>query len=470
MKKFNSNYNNHTFVIGFVLLITFTSCEGFLSQTSTNDVADEDMFSDAASLESARIGMYNSLQNQYYYGGFYQLITDAYSDNGATGGYDNLDLDELGNKLATPNNIYLENCWIAMYNTIYTANQILENIDGITDPLLSDDLRNDIKGEALTIRAMAHFDVLRMFGEHWDNAGIYGIPVVTAVLSTEDIVGRSTVAATYDAILSDLLLAETLLSNDDLRFDPPSFKGAQFITKTACHALLARTYQYKNDNTNALIYAQKVITEGFASLIGADELMAIYTNKLSSESIFELVFNGQDKSQFNALTYARPDALRGEISFLAAADLATFYEARPDDLRSSLVDFINNDVSIEPDGRTQKYRGEVFQENSAYIFRFAEILLILAESSSFPDGVTYLNDLRSERGMSPIAVASPEEFKSALMDERRSELNFEGHRYFDLAHFGMVTEVLGDGVLSCLPIPAREVGASSGAILQYPGY
>ena len=137
-KSLKNSFQFNNWVLGsLVILITlnFTSCESFLSQTSTNDVADEDMFNDAASLESARIGMYNSLQNQYYYGGFFPLMADAYSDNGATGGYDNLDLDELGYKEATPNNIYIENCWIAMYNTIYNCNQIITNIDNINDPL-----------------------------------------------------------------------------------------------------------------------------------------------------------------------------------------------------------------------------------------------------------------------------------------------------------------------------------------------
>lgn len=454
----------------FLATILFSSCESFLSQTSTNDVANSDMFTDAASLESARIGMYNTLQNQYYYGGFYPLMVEAYSDNGATGGYDNLDLDELGYKAATPNNIYIENCWIAIYNTIYTANQIITNAEGINDATLTDEVRNDIIGEALTIRAMAHFDLLRMFGEHWDNASIYGIPVVTTILSPEDVVGRSTVSETYAAILNDLLTAETMLSNDDLRLDPPTFKGAQFITKTACQALLARVYQYQFDYTNAAIYVQKVITEGFANLLSSSEFGAIYTTKLSSEAIFELVFNGQDKSQFNALTYARPDALRSEVSFLASAELNTFYDDRTDDLRFGLIDFINNDLSIEPDGRTQKYRGEVFQDNSAYVLRYSEMLLILAEASGYPAGVANLNDLRNARGMTDASPASPEEFAQDLIDERRSELNFEGHRYFDLAHFGLVTDILGEGVLPCFPVPGREINASGGVIEQYPGY
>jgi starch-binding outer membrane protein, SusD/RagB family len=454
----------------FVLTSIFTSCESFLSQTSTNDVADDDMFTDAASLESARIGLYNTLQNQYYYGGFYPLMADAYSDNGATGGYDNLDLDELGYKVATPNNIYIENCWIAMYNTIYTANQIITNAPLIDDPTLSEELRNDIIAEALTIRALAHFDLLRLFGEHWDNASTYGIPVVTSILSPEDAVGRSTVAATYEAIINDLVTAESMLSNDDLRFDPPTFKGPQFITKTANQALQARVYQYQSDYANALIYADKVLNDGFASIVLAANIGSIYNTKFSSEAIFELAFNGQDKSQFNALTFARPDALRSEVSFLAAADLKAFYESRPGDVRASLVDFVNNDLSIEPDGRTQKYRGEVFQDNSAFVIRYSEMLLIKSEAGGLAAGLEQLNYLRSLRGMPIATPLTGEEFLDALVAERRSELNFEGHRYFDLAHFGMVSTVLGESVLPCFPIPNREINASGGLIVQYPGY
>ncbi len=472
-KSLKNTFQFNNWVLGsLVVLITlnFTSCESFLSQTSTNDVADEDMFNDAASLESARIGMYNSLQNQYYYGGFFPLMADAYSDNGATGGYDNLDLDELGYKEATPNNIYIENCWIAMYNTIYNCNQIITNIDNINDPLLSEELRNDIKGEALTVRALAHFDLLRMFGEHWDNTSTFGIPVVKEILSPETTIGRNTVAETYDAIINDLTTAEGLLSNDDLRFDPPALKGPQFITKTACQALLARVHQYHFDYINADYYASLVILEGFASLSDAASYAENYTTKFATEAIFELAFNGQDKSQFNALTFARPDALRSEVSFLAAEDLSAFFSTRTDDVRAGLVDFENNDVSIEPDGRTQKYRGEVFQDNSAYVIRYAEMLLILGETGGFAGGPIMLNDLRAARGMSNATPADEAEYIALLVDERRAELNFEGHRYFDLAHFGLVESVLGEEVMPCFPIPGREINASGGLLIQYPGY
>ncbi len=459
-------------IICALIVVTgvLSSCEGFLSRNSTMDVANEDMFSDAASLESARIGLYNTLQNQYYYGGYYQMVIDAYSDNGATGGYDNLDLDELGLKEASADNIYIENIWTAIYNTIYTANQIIANVNLIDDPTLTDEVRDDIKGEALAIRAMAHFDLLRLFGEHWNTASALGIPVITEVLEADAVRGRNTVEETYAAILDDLIAAEALLSDFDPRYEDGVFKGQQFMTKTACIALQARVYRAKFDYTMAIEKAEQVLSDGFATLIEGDLIQDVYTTKFTQESIFELSFNAQDKSAFNSITYAREDALRSEVNFLAAEDLGVFFETRPGDQRAELVGMEGNDVSIEPDGRTQKYRGEVFQDNSAYIMRIAEIYLIRAEAYSYPVGTSSLIDLQLNRGLVPPAIDDLDAFIEAIMAERRAELNFEGDRYCDLAHFGKVSEVLGEDVLPCLPIPNREINASGGLLEQYPGY
>lgn len=474
MKTISHPYLPVITMISLLIMICSSSCKKFLDQTSPNDVAQENMFQDANSLESARIGLYNTLQDVYYYGGYFPLMVDAYSDNGSTGGYDSPDLNELGDKTLTAANIYVQNTWISIYNTIYTANQIIANVDLVKDPALSDEVRNDIKGEALAIRALAHFDLLRMFGEHWDLSSTYGIPVVQKILQPEEAVGRSTVEATYDAITADLTLSLGLIADDDYRLDPPAYKGAQFMTKNAVNALLARVNLYKKDYAQADAYATDVINAGYASLMDLDAFSQIYTTKLSAEAVLELVFNGQDRSQYNAATYSRPDALRSEVLFLANKDLRSFFEGRPGDPRSSLVDFENNDLSIEPDGRTQKYRGEDFQDNDALIIRIAEVYLIRAEVRGLAGGgLDDLNIVRENRGL-PLYASDdfdvPGLYEIAVQDERRAELNFEGHRYFDLARLQKVQEVLGENVLPVFPIPLREITATNGVIKQYPGY
>ena len=165
--------------------------------------------------------------------------------------------------------------------------------------------------------------------------------------------------------------------------------------------------------------------------------------------------------------------MRSDVTFIANADLNTFFENRPDDKRAQLVDFVNNDVSIEPDGRSQKYRGETTKDNSAYIIRLAEVYLIRAEASGREEGLADLNTIRESRGMSDLTtedVPDDESFLNAVLDERRAELNFEGHRLFDLARTGKVEEVLGSGVNPIMPIPQREISATNEVVKQNPGY
>src|SRR5262245_55772769 len=92
-----------TFIVTLAA-ITFSSCKDFLDVKSPNDVAQEDVFTDASSLLSARIGMYNTLQDDHYYGGYFQLMIDGYSDNGAAGGYSDPDLNQFNDKALSADN------------------------------------------------------------------------------------------------------------------------------------------------------------------------------------------------------------------------------------------------------------------------------------------------------------------------------------------------------------------------------
>jgi hypothetical protein len=481
MKKNLSSNNNLLksqirFSVSLLLvasLLLFSSCKKFLEVESPNDVANDNMFTDGASLLSARIGLYNTLQNAAYYGGYFPLMIDAYSDNGAAGGYDSPQLNQFNDKALGADNIFISNFWVAAYNTIYTANQIIAHVDGIKDPALSDEVRADVKGEAYCIRALAHFDLLRTFGEHWDLSSKYGIPVVQTVASPSDIFPRNTVIETYDAILADLNEALTLVSNDDVEYGSGA-KTAGFVTNYLVQGLMARVYLYMKDYSNAAAMATDMINSQAFSL--ASDPSVIYTTKLSSESIFELQFNVQDQSEYNNLSYVRDDALRVDVSFLANEDLDLFFQQRPADTRTSLVNFDPeiNDPSIQPDGRTQKYRGEDTKDNSAYIMRIAEIYLIRAEArgamSDFKGCAEDLQAIADQRGGYGIPEIDMLNFESVVQDERRAELNFEGHRYFDLARIGQVAEVVGENVLPVFPIPVNEISATGGALEQYPGY
>jgi starch-binding outer membrane protein, SusD/RagB family len=452
------------YILLFVLIsITATSCKKILDVVSPNEVGDNTIFTSVDGLRNARIGMYNTLQDRNYYGGYFPLFTESYTDNGSTGGYDVIDLNDLAARTVGTSNIYVEQSYNAIYNTIYTANKIINNIDAVPD--LDADEHDNTLAEALFVRALAEFDLLRTWGEHWDKSSAYGISIVTTNDAPEQPVARSTVEQSYQQIIADLQEADGLFNN---------YQGSQYSSSSAAKALLARVYLYHGDMDEAADMATAVIDDANFGLLGSDEFTKIYTEKLTEESVFELVFDPQNISAFNAATYLRDDALRSDVIFIANADLNTFFESRPDDKRSQLVDFVNNDVSIEPDGRSQKYRGETTKENSAYIIRLAEMYLIRAEVlGRTTAGLADLNAVRTSRGMEALKLSdlpTADDYATAILDERRAELNFEGQRLSDLARTGKVEDYLGTGVNPIMPIPARETSATDDVVIQNQGY
>lgn len=445
-----------------VCFLTLSSCKKILDLVSPNEVGDNTIFTNVAGLRNARIGMYHTLQDRNYYGGYYPLISECYTDDGTTGGYDVIDLNEIAYRAVSPANIYITQSYNAIYNSIYTANKIINNIDAV--PGLATDEHDNTLAEALFVRALADFDLLRFWGQHWDKSSQYGISIVNNTDAPTAPVSRSTVEQSYQQIIGDLTQAKGLFNN---------YQGSQYASLSAAKALLARVYLYHGDMADATQMATEVINDHTFKLFGAADFPKIYTEKLTQESVFELVFDPQNTSAYNAATYLRAGALRSDVLFIANADLNTFFESRPDDKRSQLVDFVHNNLSIEPDGRTQKYRGETTKENSGYIIRLAEIYLIRAEAKGRVTGLADLNAIRTSRGMTALTAGDvPDDatYLNAILDERRAELNFEGNRLYDLARTGKVEDILGAGVQPIMPIPQREIDGTGGVVKQNPGY
>ena len=445
-------------------VITQTGCKKILDVVSPYAVEDQNVFTSVSGVRNARIGMYSTLQNKNYCGGYFPLLAECYADNGSTGGYDVIDLNDIAYRTVGPSNLYAQNIYTAIYNTIYTANKIISNLDSKTIAGLEDDEKNNITGEALFVRAMGHFDLLRLYGEHWNKTSKYGISLALTPDEPKTAIARSTFDESYKQIIADLQSAVSSLN---------VYNGSQYISPSAAKALLARVYLYYGDMAKAASFATEVIDDSNFELFGADDFTKIYSEKLTPESVFELKFDQQNPSAYNTATYVRDDALRSDVFFLASESLNDFFTSRPDDKRSELVDFVNVDLSINPDGRTQKYRGETTKDNSGYIIRLAEMYLIRAEAKGRTNGLADLNTIRISRGMKALKlsdVPTASSYLDAVLDERRAELNFEGHRLFDLARTGKVENVLGADVQPIMPIPQREIAATNGTVEQNQGY
>ena len=151
-----------------------------------------------------------------------------------------------------------------------------------------------------------------------------------------------------------------------------------------------------------------------------------------------------------------------------------FKKTRGGDIRATMLNFDStaNDATIQPNGRTEKYRGEDVRDNPAYIIRLAEMYLIRAEAKGRTAGLADLNAVRTKRGIyliTPTMLATDDAFRTAILEERRAEFNFEGQRYFDLARLRRLKTDIGVADFrSIVPIPGREIKAAG--LTQNPGY
>jgi hypothetical protein len=270
-------------------------------------------------------------------------------------------------------------------------------------------------------------------------------------------VPRNTAAEVYAQIEQDLEEAATLL---------PAARNVGRATQPAANALLARVYLDEGKNTQARDKATSVIANASFSLVA--NYRDLFTNKNSSESIFELQYsiNNQNSLAF----WFFPQALGGRYGFAPSPALFNAYEAN--DRR--------RDASIAVSGNS-RYGNKWYRiangDDNVIVVRLAEMYLIRAEANArlgaAADVVRAdINVVRARAGLAalPTTVTSQTALLDAILQERRVELAMEGFRFFDLRRYGRAQSVLAiaaDKLL--LPIPQIEIDVNSN-LTQNPGY
>jgi len=244
------------FKIAFLLSFTITifgSCSDILDETNRNDATGNNLYSTAEGIEAVVNASYAG--TRIWYGKVIgHLLTEAGTDEmlyGNTAG--NTYPHYSYNNLLQPANINstgLHFVWKTFYRSINTCNTAIEKIPGSP---ISDDLKKVREGEVRFLRAFYYYHLVETFG---------GIPLRTkATAEPEYEAVRASVDDIYNQIIEDLKLSYEYL---DGKVAPASERGR--VIQPAAAALLARVYLTRNDNENALLYANKVINDYSFSL------------------------------------------------------------------------------------------------------------------------------------------------------------------------------------------------------------
>lgn len=442
--------------IGFLFLITmFGACSDFLDKVPYEDPTAEAL-SDEASAIALVNGAYQPLQRPKLYNmRIWTLdIIAGNSEVGAGGGTDGIETVTLANFVATADNAAALDIWRGPNPGILYCNTVLENIPSMN---IDESLKNRSIGEAKFLRAHYYFILVQLFGD---------VPMtVSTPKPGDDLLPTRTDKMTIysDVIIPDLKDAVDLLPVRE------EYSGSDIgrASKGAAAGMLAKVYLTLGMYEEALQMCELVESLGYtlnpdySDCFGGEE-----KHKNTAESLFEVQYYGltkadfwSDENQANWLsTYMGPrnsgwvggaygwnQPTQEFVDQYEEGDLrkdkTILYEGGPTfDGKSYKATMSNTGynvrkflvpLSVSPDYNT----------NSANIvvLRFADVLLMKAEALNelgrTQDAEEPLYQVRRRAGLtdrSDVENLSAEQMREKIRQERRIELAFEGHRWFDM--------------------------------------
>lgn len=460
------------------MVVGLTSCD-LLDVSPEQSIEADEAIDNAQAARAALNGAYDGLQQNGVYGGFFVPMADFTSDNAIFGGsFTTWQNAQNFNLLAS--HAPSEDMWGDHYDVINRANNLIARVpelDPSEDPEATPELVDRVVGEATFIRALMHFNLVRLYAQPYEPGGANDHPGVLIVTeptgsAADDLdLPRSSVEEVYSQIVSDLQDARNLM--------PAAASGGQVqATADAATALLAKVRLYQGQYAEAASLAESVINEGPFELAAPT---SIYEQEgSSSESIFAISYSSIDNTGVNDFpsSFYLPGDLGGRGDITVNPDLVEVMEEG--DLRGPAGLMYEYDDG--GDGTVNLWTHKWDDANNgddAFVLRLAEMYLIAAEGLARTDGEEqaqeYLNDVRERAGASPIS-ASGQELIDAIIQERRIELAFEGDRRHDIVRLGEDLVSARGGTAPneqrIFPIPSREIDVNDNLTEndQNPGY
>jgi hypothetical protein len=492
------------------------SCKkSFLEESDPNAVTLTNNFKSPNDIMLAVNGIYESLRSGNNIGESSDLWTDQRSDDTGTNDSQSNAGEpfQFNNYSLIPSNTYLKSHWVSLYGTITRANVVLSHIDDVQFP--DNNLKLQYTAEAKFLRALEYFHLVRLWGD---------VPLVTKQLSSPEVPAatfREKQATVYAQIIADLT---DVINNSPL----PNLQtdaGIGRVSKAAANTLLGQVYltmattlegtdklSNLNNAKTFLTNAYNMRTFGPLSTIPYTDVFDVNKKSSCPELIFQIVNRQGDINYSSAIAanfQAKGETINSQKASSGAGynvthDLVNEYEAGDPRMAFSLkfaTDPIVKDYFVTKFRDPSDAAGKLgYGGNDWILMRYADVILMLAEvNMNLGDNlaaIQYLDMVRTRAGMPSYAVAMNDPvysntyptLKLAILHERRVELAFEHHRWFDLlrafnkdelvtyfkskaqANFGSAQLANFSSKDRFYPIPFDEYKLDPERMYQNPGY
>ena len=470
----------------------FAACDDAIDITQPSELTPEVAFETVEDLQLGLNGIYSRVPGENHIL-FTSLFTDEVKIGRANGGQGTA--GELGFLLNT-NSGDAASIWVSNYSLINSANRLIIGAEKVV-PAEGDETEdyNTILGQAHALRAFGHLQLLSYFTTNMADDNALGVPLVDFIPTTDQKLKRNTNGEIYELIEKDLQFAEDNIVNALVNGIYVSNTG---ITIPAVNAMRARMYVYREKYDQAEPYV-----DGFP--------VTALSNKVTYKNMFLDTGTGEViwKLQRTVGSSATGNFYQFWSSVNSTVNGSPFYE-----VSTALFNLINTstdvrrEVIVDPSAALVGYAVRPVGKYSVSentnllgdikVFRQSEMRFlkaeILASRGDLAGVATEVNRVRRARNNANITgtvgilpnPTSTQEAWAMIVQERRAELAFEGHRYVDLRRLGAKAGVsINRAAADCafndacelpiddnrwtLPIPRAEQAANPG-IQQNPGY
>jgi len=468
------NMKRHLVLFILPVLLIVSCGEDFTDLAPLSQRNAQNFYKTATDFEVAINGAYDALQHNNTYGRSYTLLLEMRGDNTANGGgatglaaalaaLDNFD------EISTDEEI--QDAWTGSYRGISRANVILARLDGADlDAALSDRIR----GEALFIRSLLYYNLAVIFGN---------IPIQLDEVTDPNIeINQVSADVIYEQIAGDLETAEGLL--------PESYSSAEDVgraTSGAAATLLGLVHLTNGNNSAAEAALRRVVQSNVYELVPTYPEIWGVDNENNIESVFEIQYKAGGIGEGSGFTdFYTPFGSSGGVGGgnapqdLTAEITTSVFTASDERYWGGTLDSadVNNDGDYTY--YVKKFESTPFgpfdADNNFIVFRYADVLLMLAEAiGENTEAYDLINDVRNRAGLGDISAATPGTFEEKLLLERRREFMFENKRWPDLKRFGVAKSVMAahlgvpeSEIKLLYPIPQSEIDVAPTDMTQNP--
>jgi hypothetical protein len=454
-----------------IAMLVFASCN-VLEEDPQSFISPENFYRTKSDATAAVTAAYAPLSVNGFVSRNFVILGEVTTDNMWPLANNN-DRVMLDTYTQTPQNGILRETWSDFYTGITRCNIVIDRVPKIE---MDETLRDRFVAEAKFLRGLYYYHLVRLFGP---------LPLITKEVTGLDELtypSRSTVDEVYAQIITDFQDAEEVL--------PLTYTGADIgrATKGAAKAFLASVYLTKKDYTHALEKTTELMAPPFTYGLWDNYAdVFLIKNEWGKEYVFDVSYvGGASGGQGGALIafFAQENNSvqgRGFGSFKPTDELYAAFD--PADKRLPVFFTKGTDNKyycnkwIDATSTTANTSG-----NNIPLMRFADVVLMHAEAynklNAPVDGnEAYLavNKIRTRAGLTALSGLTQDELNTAILKERRLELCFEGHRWFDLVRTNFIEELTAKGYTVAekdmlQPMPQFEIDLNKNLLPQNPGY